>query len=85
MNDMRYTAPVEFELDGSRIFVYDNFHSYVVCSKGGSTSVRIIKLPAPKNAFIIYGDDGYILAAKLGGVFSRHSPYYAAPIFLGTW
>lgn len=79
---MKYTAPVEFKLMGSRVLVYSDFHSYVVCSKGGPTTKRVVKLPSPRGAFIVYGDSCGVFAEAIGGVFFMHSSYYAAPMYI---
>lgn len=80
---MKYTQPSEFTLLNSRVLVYKDFHSYVTCPEGRDMRAkRIVKLPSPRGAFIVYGDNGNVYAEALGGVFFMYNSYYAAPVFI---
>lgn len=79
---MKYTSPSEFTLMNHRVLVYNNYHSYVVCSKGGPNTIRVVKLPSPRDAFIVYGDYGNVFAEAIGGVFFIYSKYYGTPIHI---
>lgn len=80
---MKYTQPTEFILFGKQIFVYKDLTSYVAHYKYDYTdAIRIVKLPSPRGAFIVYGDKGDLFSLALGGVFFVHSSYYAAPIYI---